>query len=140
MLITNAILVNEGRRFEADLLIKGERIEKIAPKIAAPAGVPVLDAKGRFLLPGVVDDQVHFRDPGLTHKGDLASESAAAVAGGTTSFMDMPNVVPNPRCRASTSSGRYPARRAVSKTMRKCRACLASTTYKMRLACRVPTR
>ena len=67
MLITNAVLVNEGRRFEADLLIRGERIEKIAPRISPPAGVKVLDAKGRFLLPGMVDDQVHFRDPGLTH-------------------------------------------------------------------------
>ena len=94
MLITNAVLVNEGRRFEADLLIKGERIERIAPNISPPAGVKVLDAKGKFLLPGMVDDQVHFRDPGLTHKGDLATESAAAVAGGTTSFMDMPNVNP----------------------------------------------
>jgi dihydroorotase len=94
MLITNAILVNEGRRFEADLLIRGERIEKIASKIEAPAGVEVVDAKGRWLLPGLVDDQVHFREPGLTHKGDLATESAAAVAGGVTSFFDMPNVNP----------------------------------------------
>jgi len=101
MLITNATLINEGLRFEADLLIKGERIEKIAPHIAAPAGVKVLDARGRFLLPGMVDDQVHFRDPGLTHKGDLASESAAAVAGGTTSFMDMPNVIPQTVTRAA---------------------------------------
>ena len=101
MLITNAVLINEGRRFEADLLIKGERIEKIAPKIAAPAGVPVLDAKGRFLLPGMIDDQVHFREPGLTHKGDQATESAAAVAGGTTSFFDMPNVIPQTVTRAA---------------------------------------
>jgi dihydroorotase len=101
MLITNAILVNEGRRYEADLLIRGERIEKIAPGIAAPVGVEVLDAKGRFLLPGMIDDQVHFRDPGLTHKGDLATESSAAVAGGTTSFFDMPNVVPQTVTRAA---------------------------------------
>ncbi|GAC1630499.1 MAG: dihydroorotase [Nevskia sp.] len=101
MLITNAILVNEGRRFEADLLIRGERIEKIAPSITAPEGVEVLDAKGRFLLPGVIDDQVHFREPGLTHKGDLASESAAAVAGGITSFFDMPNVNPQTITRAA---------------------------------------
>src|ERR1700739_2329337 len=93
-LITNAILVNEGRRYQADLLIRGERIDKIAPGIKAPAGVKVLDAKGRFLLPGMIDDQVHFREPGLTHKGDQATESAAAVAGGTTSFFDMPNVIP----------------------------------------------
>jgi len=101
MLITNAILINEGRRFEADLLIRGERIEKIAPKITAPAGVEVFDAKGRLLLPGLIDDQVHFREPGLTAKGDLASESAAAVAGGVTSFMDMPNVNPQTITRAA---------------------------------------
>ena len=101
MLITNAILVNEGRRFEGDLLIRGERIEKIAPSITAPEGVEVLDAKGRFLLPGVIDDQVHFREPGLTHKGDLATESAAAVAGGITSFFDMPNVNPQTITRAA---------------------------------------
>ncbi len=100
-LITNAILVNEGRRFEADLLVRGERIDKIAPSITAPEGAEVVDAKGRFLLPGVVDDQVHFREPGLTHKGDLASESAAAVAGGTTSFFDMPNVNPQTITRAA---------------------------------------
>lgn len=93
-LITNATLVNEGRRFESDLLIDGERIERIAPSIAAPAGATVIDAKGRLLLPGCIDDQVHFREPGLTHKGDLATESAAAVAGGITSFFDMPNVMP----------------------------------------------
>jgi dihydroorotase len=101
MLITNAILINEGRRFESDLLIRGERIEKIAPRITAPPGVEVLDAKGRFLLPGLIDDQVHFREPGLTHKGEVATESAAAVAGGTTSFMDMPNVVPQTVTRAA---------------------------------------
>lgn len=94
MLITNATLINEGQRFEADLLIDGERIAKIAPKITAPKGVEVFDAKGRLLLPGLIDDQVHFREPGLTAKGDLATESAAAVAGGVTSFFDMPNVNP----------------------------------------------
>src|ERR1700739_1000314 len=100
-LITNAILVNEGRRYQADLLIRGERIDKIAPGIKAPAGIEVLDAKGRFLLPGMIDDQVHFREPGLTAKGDLATESAAAVAGGVTSFMDMPNVNPQTITRAA---------------------------------------
>lgn len=93
-LIVNATLVNEGRRFAADLLIRGARIERIAARISAPAGAQVVDAQGKLLLPGLIDDQVHFREPGLTHKGDLASESAAAVAGGTTSFFDMPNVVP----------------------------------------------
>lgn len=94
MLITNARLVNEGRITESDLLIRGERIEKIAPQIIAPAGVPVFDAAGRYLMPGMIDCHVHFRDPGLTHKADLASESAAAVAGGVTSIMDMPNTKP----------------------------------------------
>jgi len=93
-LITNARLVNEGQRNDADVLIGNGRIEKIAPSIDAPAGVEVIDAAGRFLLPGMIDDQVHFREPGITHKADLASESRAAVAGGITSFMDMPNVNP----------------------------------------------
>lgn len=94
MLITNALIINEGRRYEGDLLIRGERIERIDSHIAAAAGEVVYDAGGRWLLPGMIDDQVHFREPGLTHKGSLASESAAAVAGGITSFMDMPNVIP----------------------------------------------
>ncbi|MES1924443.1 dihydroorotase [Salinisphaera sp. T31B1] len=93
-LITNARLVNEGERREADLLIDNGRIAKIAPSIEAPAGAQVIDAAGRFLLPGMIDDQVHFREPGLTDKADIASESRAAVAGGITSFMDMPNVKP----------------------------------------------
>jgi dihydroorotase len=90
-LIKNARIVNEGRIQDGDLLIKDGRIAKIASSIAAPAGVTVHDAKGKLLLPGMIDDQVHFREPGLTHKGDLATESAAAVAGGITSFFDMPN-------------------------------------------------
>jgi dihydroorotase len=94
LLITNARLVNEGQTRDADVLIHGERIEKIASSIAADESCQVLDAKGKFLLPGMIDDQVHFREPGLTNKGDMATESAAAVAGGITSFMDMPNVNP----------------------------------------------
>ena len=104
MLIRNAVLINEGRRSESDLLIRGARIERIAPHIAAPAGVEVIDANGRLLLPGLIDDQVHFREPGLTAKGDLASESAAAVAGGITSFMDMPNVNPQTITRAALAA------------------------------------
>lgn len=100
MLITNARILNEGRIIEADLLIKRGRIEKIAAQIAAPSGTVTWDAKGQLLMPGMVDDQVHFRTPGLTHKGTLTSESAAAVAGGITSFMDMPNTVPNTTTRA----------------------------------------
>ncbi len=94
LLITNARLVNEGESRDADVLIDGERIEKIGSGIAAADNVKVLDAGGMLLLPGMIDDQVHFREPGLTNKGDLATESAAAVAGGITSFMDMPNVNP----------------------------------------------
>jgi dihydroorotase len=94
MLISQAKIVNEGKIIDADVLVKGQHIDKIAPFIAAPPRTKVLDAKGKLLLPGVIDDQVHFRDPGFPHKGDIASESAAAVAGGTTSFMDMPNTDP----------------------------------------------
>ena len=94
LLITNARLINEGETRDADVLIAGDRIERVAPGIQARNGVEVIDAAGKFLMPGMIDDQVHFREPGLTHKGDLATESAAAVAGGITSFMDMPNVNP----------------------------------------------
>jgi dihydroorotase len=94
VLISQAKIVNEGKVFEGDVLIKGQHIARIAPFIAAPPRTKVLDARGKLLLPGVIDDQVHFRDPGFPAKGDIASESAAAVAGGTTSFMDMPNTDP----------------------------------------------
>ena len=94
LLITNARLVNEGEIRDADVLVEGERIAQVAAGIAAPEGATVIDAAGKYLLPGMIDDQVHFREPGLTHKGDLATESAAAAAGGITSFMDMPNVNP----------------------------------------------
>jgi dihydroorotase len=94
LLIKNARLVNEGEIRDADVLIDGERIEKIAVTITATENTRVLDADGKMLLPGMIDDQVHFREPGLTNKGDMATESAAAVAGGVTSFMDMPNVNP----------------------------------------------
>ncbi len=100
MLITNAHIINEGHETAADLLIRNGRIEKIASKIDAPAGVEVFDAQGQWLLPGVIDDQVHFREPGLTHKGDLYTESRAAVAGGTTSYFDMPNNKPAITTRA----------------------------------------
>ncbi len=93
-LIVNARLVNEGRETQGDLRIADGRIAAIAPHLAARDGETVVDAAGRWLLPGMIDDQVHFREPGLTHKGDIASESAAAVAGGLTSFMDMPNTNP----------------------------------------------
>ncbi|MCE5234033.1 MAG: dihydroorotase [Mizugakiibacter sp.] len=93
-LITNAELVNEGRRFHADLRVRGGRIEAIAPTLAARADERVYDAAGLWLLPGMIDDQVHFREPGLTHKADIAHESRACVAGGITSYMEMPNTRP----------------------------------------------
>jgi dihydroorotase len=99
LLITNARLINEGAIQAADVLIQGERIEKIGSSIAAPDNAQVLDAAGLYLLPGMIDDQVHFREPGLTEKGDIATESAAAIAGGVTSFMDMPNVSPQTTTR-----------------------------------------
>ena len=83
------------------MLIKGQRIEQIGNNISADADFQVLDANGKYLIPGMIDDQVHFREPGLTNKGDLATESAAAVAGGITSFMDMPNVNPQTTTRAA---------------------------------------
>ena len=104
LLITNARLVNEGETKDADVLIKGERIEQIGSGLQAVGDVQVIDAKGKFLLPGMIDDQVHFREPGLTNKGDLATESAAAVAGGITSFMDMPNVNPQTTTREALAA------------------------------------
>ena len=94
LLITNARLINEGHIIDADVLIGDDRIEKIGTSISAGNGMTVIDAAGKYLMPGMIDDQVHFREPGMTHKGDLATESAAAAAGGITSFMDMPNVNP----------------------------------------------
>lgn len=101
LLIKNAQLVNEGETRDADVLIKGDRIEKIGPGLVAENGTDVLDAGGKLLMPGMIDDQVHFREPGLTNKGDMATESAAAVAGGITSFMDMPNVNPQTTTRSA---------------------------------------
>ncbi len=95
-LIKCATIVNEGKITVADVLIRGERIEKIESAItAANQHVKIINAEGLFLIPGMIDDQVHFREPGLTHKGNIYSESRAAVAGGITSYMDMPNTNPN---------------------------------------------
>ena len=93
-LICNAQLVNEGRISTQDLLIENGRISKIDRQITAPADAKVVDAQGNHLIPGMIDDQVHFREPGFPNKGTIASESRAAVAGGITSFMEMPNVNP----------------------------------------------
>jgi dihydroorotase len=99
LLLKNALIVNEGKIFRGSLLIRNGRISQLfgSPETrqeAYPEDVRTLDLDGLYLLPGVIDDQVHFRDPGLTHKGDIASESSAAVAGGITSFMEMPNTLP----------------------------------------------
>src|SRR5688572_23577910 len=94
ILILNANIVNEGKVFQGDVLIKGQYIEKIGKDLQSSTADKVIDAKGKYLLPGVIDDQVHFREPGLTHKATIYSESRAAVAGGVTSFMEMPNTVP----------------------------------------------
>ncbi|HET6546016.1 MAG TPA: dihydroorotase [Rhodanobacteraceae bacterium] len=100
-LITNAELVNEGHRRHGDLRIRGGRIDAIGGELAAREGESVFDAAGRWLLPGMIDDQVHFREPGLEYKADIASESRACVAGGITSYMEMPNTRPPATNRAA---------------------------------------
>lgn len=96
ILIKNARIVNEGAIFEGDLLIEDRFIKEIADSISAKSpNVQIIDAEGNFLIPGAIDDQVHFREPGLTHKGTIETESRAAVAGGITSFIEQPNTVPN---------------------------------------------
>jgi dihydroorotase len=94
MIIQHCFMVNEGKIEKKDVLIEQGRIAKIDDSITL-AGVQTVDATGKYLIPGIIDGQVHFRDPGLTHKADILSESKAAVAGGVTSFIDMPNTVPN---------------------------------------------
>ena len=93
-LLKNIQVVNEGKINVCDVLIKNQRIEKIAPQIQTNNNVIEINGEGKYLLPGVIDDQVHFREPGLTHKATIYTESKAAVAGGVTSFMEMPNTVP----------------------------------------------
>jgi dihydroorotase len=95
-LIKNIQVVNEGLTVSSDVLIKNQRIERIASSISTPSENAIeINGEGKFLLPGVIDDQVHFREPGLTHKATIYTESKAAVRGGVTSFMEMPNTVPN---------------------------------------------
>ncbi|MCE2676177.1 MAG: dihydroorotase [Sediminibacterium sp.] len=93
-LIKNTKIVNEGKTIQGDVLIKNGRIEKIASQIDTKGGIIEINGENQFLLPGVIDDQVHFREPGLTHKANIYSEAKAAIAGGTTSFMEMPNTQP----------------------------------------------
>lgn len=95
ILIKNAKIVNENQIFESDLLIENDLISKIGEHLAEENVDQIIDASGKYLLPGIIDDQVHFREPGLTWKGDIESESRSAVAGGITSFMEQPNTVPN---------------------------------------------
>jgi dihydroorotase len=106
VLIRNARMVSDGREFDGDLRIRGDRIEQIGSDLDARDGETVHDAAGRWLLPGLIDAQVHFREPGLEHKGDLATEPAAAVAGGVTSFLEMPNTKP-PALDAATLEDKY---------------------------------
>ena len=93
VLIKNARIVNEGSITKADILIEGEIIKEINNLIDAPEA-NIIDAKNNYVIPGVIDDQVHFREPGLTHKANITSESKAAAAGGITSFIEMPNTNP----------------------------------------------
>ena len=94
ILIKNARIVNENNTFLGDVLIENEIIKEISAKIAVTENVDVINADGKYLIPGFIDDQVHFREPGLTHKANIATESRAAVAGGITTFIEMPNTVP----------------------------------------------
>lgn len=93
ILIKNGTLVNEGQQMEADIYIQGENIVRIGKDLSSPSA-KIIDARGLLVLPGIIDDQVHFREPGLTHKGSIATESRAAVAGGITTFMEQPNTIP----------------------------------------------
>lgn len=93
--LKGAQIVNESKIIQGDIRIKNGRIDKIASSISANAEDQVVDLTGKHIFPGMIDDQVHFREPGLTHKARIASEARAAVAGGVTSFMEMPNTVPN---------------------------------------------
>ena len=96
ILIKNCRIINEGEIFESDILIENLKIKKISSSISADRpNTNIIDAKGNYIIPGLIDDQVHFREPGLTHKGNIFSESRAAVAGGITSFFEMPNTNPN---------------------------------------------
>lgn len=94
IVIKGAKIINEGKVFKRDLLIENEIIKTISKDIKIPRSATIIEAKGKFLIPGAIDDQVHFREPGLTHKANIASESKAAIAGGITTFIEMPNTIP----------------------------------------------
>src|SRR5690349_11633494 len=93
-LVRNISVVNEGKIIQVDVFIKNGRIERIAPQIHSSENAVEINGEGKYLLPGAIDDQVHFREPGLTHKASIYTEAKAAVAGGVTSFMEMPNTLP----------------------------------------------
>ena len=95
LLIKGATIINEGERSLRDIYIEGEFIKKIAEELEFASDVKIINAKGLIAIPGMIDDQVHFREPGLTHKGDIRTESQAAIAGGVTSYIEMPNTIPN---------------------------------------------
>ena len=103
-IIKNALVVNEAKTISADVCIKNGRIERIGENISVKYGAEEIDGDGKHLLPGAIDDQVHFREPGLTHKATIYTESKAAVAGGVTSFMEMPNT--HSTCFYATIIGR----------------------------------
>lgn len=94
-ILRNGLIINEGKRFYGDIFIKNGIIEQIGTSLSITSDATEINLEGKYVLPGCIDDQVHFREPGLTHKGTIATESRAAVAGGITSFMEMPNTVPN---------------------------------------------
>src|SRR5574343_283122 len=95
VILRSATIVNEGKQQVADVYIKDGIIQKIGANLSAVENIQEYNLEGKYLLPGCIDDQVHFREPGLTHKANIGTESRAAVAGGITSFMEMPNTVPN---------------------------------------------
>jgi len=94
-LLRNGLIINEGKKFQGDILIKNGRIEQIGTQLSISEKAEEINCEGKYILPGCIDDQVHFREPGLTHKANIYTESRAAVAGGITSFMEMPNTVPS---------------------------------------------
>ena len=96
-LIRGALIINEGRQFKSDILIKNDLIYKISKNIIPKKNYVLIDASDKILIPGIIDDQVHFREPGLTHKATIETESKAAVAGGITSYIEMPNTKHKPQ-------------------------------------------
>ena len=99
LLIKDIIIINEGVRTSGDIYIEGELIKEIGANLKHDKGIIIIDGNGRIAIPGMIDDQVHFREPGLTHKGNISTESKAAIAGGVTSYFEMPNTFPNTTSR-----------------------------------------